>query len=117
MSDGPRPSPRVVEHIHRLREAGLDTEAFFEALSAIRDDSALPQAHREALYRMIAMESTVWYFEALRGEPVDRFKLLKEAEQILSANEAAIKKTTPGGPAAELATKDISKTPDGPAKK
>jgi ribonuclease HII len=112
MANEPRPAPRVVEHIERLRAAGLDTEAFFHALTAIRDDSALSNAHREALYKMIAMESYVWYLEALRGEPVDRFKLLKEAEEVLIRNEAAIKKRSPGDSAAELATKDISKTPD-----
>jgi hypothetical protein len=109
MAGDPRPSPRVVEHIERLRQAGLDTEAFFQALTAIRDDSALPQSHREALYRMIAMESYVWYLEALRGEPVDRFKLIKEAEEVLLKNDAAIKRSVPGDAAAELATKDISK--------
>jgi hypothetical protein len=106
-----------MEHVDRLRAAGLDTQAFFDALIAIRDDSALPAAHREALYKLIAMECFVWYLEAIRGEPIDRMKAAAEAMKVLEQNDAAIKKKTPGGNAAELLTKDISQKPPGEPKK
>jgi hypothetical protein len=82
---------RVLEHVEKLRQAGLDTEAFFQALVAIRDDATLPNEHREALYRLIAMESYVWYLEALRGEAIDRDELMKDLEEALTNAEAAIK--------------------------
>jgi hypothetical protein len=104
-----KPSSRVAQHLETLRAAGLSTEDFFNAMVAIRDDSALPTAHRDAVYRMIAMESYVWYLEALRGEPVDRVKLMQEAMKAVEENSAAIKKPTPGGASAALAQKDISK--------
>lgn len=109
MSDEKKAAPRVAEHIEALRAAGLSTEDFFSALCAIRDDSALPNAHREAVYKMIAMESYVWYLEALRGEPVDRLKLMEEAAKVAEENSAAIKKPSPGGASAALVQKDISK--------
>jgi hypothetical protein len=72
VAEKPRVTPRVREHIDRLREAGFETAKFFDALVKIRDDSALPKAHREAIYKLIAMESFVWYLEAITNEPVDR---------------------------------------------
>lgn len=94
MSSKAKASPRVAEHLEKLRGSGLSTEALFEALSAIKNDSALPNAHREALYRMVAMESYVWYLEALRGEPIDRVNLLLESKKLLP-EEPAIKKKKP----------------------
>ncbi|MCK6547245.1 hypothetical protein L6R52_15445 [Myxococcota bacterium] len=108
MAEQKRVAPRVVAHVEKLRQAGLQTEAFFDALISIRDDSTLPTAHRDALYRIVAMESYVWYLEALRGEPVDRFKLMAEAKKIAEKNDAAIKQKKPGESSLELATKDIS---------
>lgn len=106
-----RGSPRVQEHVKRLRLAGLNTEAFFRALIELRDDAKLPDAHRDALYKMIAMESYIWYLEAIRGEPIDRFKLMEEAKKIAEQNDAAIKRRSPGDSSAELITKDIGATP------
>ena len=103
----PSPSPRVQDHLKRLQAAGLETEAFFNALLEIRDDTALPKAHREALYKVIAMESFIWYLEAIRGEPVDRFRAMEAAAEIASQNEVAIKKRRPGDTAAALVGADI----------
>ncbi len=109
-----QPTPRVQEHLERLRAAGLKTEDFFEALIALRDDSGLPQAHREALYRTIGMESFIWYLEALRGEPVDRIKAAHEAKQIAEENSVAIKRRKDGDSATELVKRDISLKPGTP---
>jgi hypothetical protein len=114
MADRPRVSLRVQEHVKELREAGLNTEAFFNALVGIRDDSALPSKHRDAIYRLVAMECYVWYLDAIRGERIDRFKLMQEARAIAEKNQAAIKKRTPGDSSAELVTKDIVQKPGAP---
>ncbi len=83
MNEQPRrEAPRVREHLDRLRMAGLDTQKFFEALVALRDDKALPKNQKEALYKLIAMESFIWYLEALRNEPIDRMKLRDEVERL-----------------------------------
>lgn len=117
MTEKPRATPRVREHIDRLREAGFETTKFFDALVKIRDDSALPKAHREAIYKLIAMESFVWYLEAINNEPIDRKKLLEEARKLAEEHSAAIVKRTPGDTAAALAAADIGKgtTGSGPA--
>lgn len=112
MSAPSKPTPRVHEHLERLRAAGLDTQAFFEALVALRDDSGLPTAHREALYKCVAMESFVWYLEAIMGEPIDRIKAMDEARKIAEANAAAIKRTQPGEASAELLSKDLRRKPE-----
>jgi ribonuclease HII len=109
MTDQKKASSRVAQHLETLRAAGLSTEEFFDAMVSIRDDSALSNTHREAIYRMIAMESYVWYLEALRGEPIDRLKLMQEARKTIEEHSAAIKKPTPGGPSAALLQKDIGK--------
>jgi len=106
-----RATPRVREHVDKLREAGLDTQKFFDALSAIRDDSALPRPHREALYKLIAMESFIWYLEAIRGERIDRIKLREEVNKLGEEYAAAIRKREPGDEAAALAEKNISAPP------
>lgn len=113
MAEKPRATPRVREHIDRLREAGFETAKFFDALVKIRDDSALPKAHREAIYKLIAMESFVWYLEAITNEPVDRKKLLEEARKLAEEHSAAIVKRTPGDTAAALAVADIGRTAPG----
>jgi hypothetical protein len=92
MAEEKRVPPRVLDHVETLRQAGLDSEAFFQALVGIRDDSTLPNEHRDVLYRLIAMESYVWYLEALRGEPIDREELIKEAQQAAENEQAVIKK-------------------------
>ncbi|MEQ8276437.1 MAG: hypothetical protein RMA76_16220 [Deltaproteobacteria bacterium] len=105
MTDQEGPSrvvPRVEGHVEALRAAGLNTEAFFDALVGIRDDTLLQDQHREALYRLIATESFLWYLEALKGEPIDRIKLALVAQEIAEKNAAAIKKHVPGENAAEL---------------
>ncbi|MEQ9504442.1 MAG: hypothetical protein RIT81_46725 [Deltaproteobacteria bacterium] len=105
MTDQEGPSrvvPRVEGHVEALRAAGLNTEAFFDALVGIRDDTLLQDQHREALYRLIATESFLWYLEALKGKPVDRIKLALVAQEIAEKNAAAIKKQVPGENAAEL---------------
>ena len=110
-SKPPRATARVREHVDSLREAGLDTEKFFNALIAIRDDNALPRDHREALYNLIAMESFVWYLEAIRDERIDREKLREAVNEIASTYDAAIRKTASGQKAAELLNKDIGRDP------
>ncbi|MCB9650164.1 MAG: hypothetical protein H6730_26780 [Deltaproteobacteria bacterium] len=107
MSDVKRVTARVQGHVDKLREAGLDTQMFFDALTGIRDDTALPQAQREALYKLVAMESFIWYLEALRGKPIDRVKLAEETMALAEANAAAIKKREDGDVAAALAAADI----------
>lgn len=109
-----KPIARVEAHLEKLRAAGLDTQAFFEALVDIRDDSGLSETHRESLYQIVAMESFIWYLEALNGAPIDRIKAAQEAMKIAEENSVAIKKTTPGEAAAELAKRDISLTQDQP---
>lgn len=102
-----RANPRVREHIDNLRNAGLDTQKFFDALTHIRDDSALSKTHLEALKKLIAAESFIWYMEALRDEPIDRVKLREEALKIAQEHEAAIVAEQAGGKAAQLLEKDI----------
>lgn len=105
-------TPRVREHVERLRAAGMDTQRFFDALCAIRDDSALSKTHRDAITKLIAMESFIWYLEALRNEPIDREKLLAEARRITAEQGAAIAKKDPAAtPGAALAQADIGKKP------
>ncbi len=104
-----RATPRVREHVDRLRAAGMDTARFFDALTLLRDDTALPKAHRDAIYKLIAMESFIWYLEALRNEPIDREKLLAQAKEV--AAQPAIVKRTPGDQASALAKADIGKAP------
>lgn len=87
-------TPRVQEHLEALRKAGLDTQAFFEALVALREDSALTKAHREVLRRTIAMECLAWYLEALAGEPIDRVKAMAVAQQLAQSTPAA-QRTSP----------------------
>ncbi|MFO0728593.1 MAG: hypothetical protein U1E65_32755 [Myxococcota bacterium] len=112
MTDKPRATPRVREHVDRLREAGFDTAKFFDALVALRDDVALPRAHRESIYKLLAMESFVWYLEAIRNEPLDREKLLVEARKIQEELSAAIAKPEgPGGVAEKLAAANVGKAP------
>ncbi len=77
-----KPVARVDAHLTKLREAGLDTQAFFAALVDIRDDTALSPKQREALYQIVAMESFIWYVEALNGSPVDREKAAEEARRV-----------------------------------
>jgi hypothetical protein len=103
-----RATPRVLEHVERLREAGLDTQKFFDALVQLRDDGALPKKHREALYKWVAMESFIWYLEALRNERVDRMAMRDAAMKIAEEHEAAIRKQQEGGEAEALAKADIS---------
>lgn len=112
MAGEKRATPRVREHVDRLRAAGMDTARFFDALCQLRDDSALPKAHREAIYKLIAMESFIWYLEALRNEPIDREKLLAQAKEV--ASQPAIVKRTPGDQASALAKADIGKAPSAP---
>lgn len=115
MSEGPRRvHPRVEGHIDELRKAGLNTQAFFDALVGIRDDQLLNDTQRDVLLKLIAHESFCWYLEALRGEPVDRFELLLEAQKIAEKNNAAIKKpAAPGESAAELLVNTMTKKPEG----
>jgi hypothetical protein len=80
-----KPVDRVQAHLEKLRAAGLDTQAFFAALVDIRDDSALSPPHREALYQIVAMESFIWYLEALNGAPIDRVKAAEEAARAVEA--------------------------------
>lgn len=96
-------APRVQAHVEKLRAAGLDTQLFFDALVGIRDDRQLPDAHRKALYRLVASESFLWYLEALRGQPVDRAQLISEAFRVNAENSAAIKRRSPGDGAHALA--------------
>ena len=100
-------TPRVREHVNTLREAGLDTQKFFDALVAIRDDSALSNTHREALYKLISMESFVWYLEAIRNEEIDRIKLAEEVNKLTLEYDAAIRTEKPGERAGELLKRDI----------
>lgn len=88
MASSNKPVARVEAHLQKLREAGLDTQKFFEALVEIRDDSALAAAHREALHQVIAMESFFWYLEALNGEPFDRAKAAEAANEFAEVNMA-----------------------------
>jgi len=114
-----RSTPRVREHVERFRKAGMDTQRFFDALVALRDDSVLSKTHRDAITKLIAMESYVWYLEALRNEPIDREKLLEEARRIAGEQSAAIAKKSPEPPGAQLAAADIGKktAPKSPAPK
>ncbi len=103
MAEVKKVAPRVQAHVEKLRAAGLDTQLFFDALVGIRDDHQLPDTHRTALYRLVATESFLWYLEALRGEPVDRSRLIAEAYEINAHNSAAIKRRSPGDGAQALA--------------
>ena len=103
MDEVKKVAPRVQAHVEKLRAAGLDTQLFFDALAGIRDDHQLPDAHRTALYRLVATESFLWYLEALRGKPVDRAQLIEEAFRINTENSAAIKRRSPGDGAHSLA--------------
>lgn len=106
------PSPRVLEHLERLRSAG-NVEAFFNALVELREDSSLPDPHREALRQLIAQESFIWYLEALRGDRVDREKLAAAAKRLREASGAAIDQRTPSQLASDLLAEDIGVTKGG----
>jgi hypothetical protein len=82
-----KPVARVEAHLEKLRKAGLDTQAFFAALVDIRDDSALSQPHREAIYQAIAMESFIWYLEAINGSPMDRAKAAELVAELAPSAE------------------------------
>lgn len=89
MSEPKQVTPRVAAHVERLRMAGLDTARFFDALVQLRDDKALPEKHRRALYRLIAMESVIWYLEALRDERIDRMALRDQVVELVQRELAA----------------------------
>lgn len=91
MSELKQVTPRVAAHVERLRMAGLDTARFFDALVQLRDDKALPEKHRRALYRLIAMESVIWYLEALRNERIDRMALRDAVVDMVQREFAARK--------------------------
>ncbi len=81
MTSSTKAFPRVEAHLEKLRNAGLDTQAFFAALVDIRDDTALSEKQRDALHQIIAMESFIWYLEALNGAPIDRVRAAEEAKR------------------------------------
>lgn len=94
MTEKKQVTPRVAAHVERLRMAGLDTARFFDALVQLRDDKALPEKHRRALYRLVAMESVIWYLEALRDERIDRMALRDQVAELVEgelAKQAAAK--------------------------
>jgi ribonuclease HII len=109
MGSPKKATPRVREHVNTLREAGLDTQKFFDALVAIRDDSALARPQRDALYKLVAMESFVWYIEAIRNEEIDRTKLADEINKLAIEYDAAMRTEKPGERAADLLKKDLGK--------
>ena len=109
MSAPKKSTPRVREHVNALREAGLDTQKFFDALVGIRDDSALSKTHREALHKLVAMESFVWYLEAIRNEEIDRIKLADEVNKITQEYSASMRTEKTGERANELLKRDIGK--------
>lgn len=100
----------MVQHLRRLKSAGLTTERFFDALSGIRDDRSLPPPQREALLRLIAIECYVWYLEALRGAPIDRAKLTEEAQRLREEHAVAIKRSPALDPSVELLSRDIGRS-------
>ncbi|MCC7382773.1 MAG: hypothetical protein IT384_13135 [Deltaproteobacteria bacterium] len=102
-----RVAPRAQDHIDKLRDAGFDTQRFFDTLVGIRDDPLLPESQREALYKLIASESFIWYLEAIRNQPIDRTKLVLEARKLAEEYDAAIRKEAPGERATALAKADI----------
>lgn len=97
--------PRVEAHLQRLRDAGFDPAAMRSALHAIRDDSALPPAHRKALLQMIAMESALSYLEALKGQKLNREAIAAE----LRAQAARAPAPDAPGPAAPRSAKAPAK--------
>jgi len=102
-----KPVARVEAHLQKLRAAGLDTQAFFAALVDIRDDSGLSEAHRDAIYQAIAMESFIWYLEALNGSPMDR-AAAAEAIKKLAEGQAAIEKSEDTLPPTEFPNQEIT---------
>ena len=85
-----KPTPRVREHLETLRAAGLDTQAFFEALVRVRDDSTLSETHRQAIYKCVAMESFAWYLDALNGEPINRVEAMRAARSAADAGALSL---------------------------
>lgn len=63
---GPR-DPRVVAHIHALNDAGTDLERFGERLRAVRDDPALGDRQREAIFKTLAQDAARAYTLIIRG--------------------------------------------------
>lgn len=100
-----------MEHVERFREAGLDTQKFFDALVQLREDKALPKKHKEAIYKLLAMESFIWYLEALRNERIDRMAMRDAALKIAEEHLAAIRKEEPGEAADALSKQDIGEKP------
>ena len=115
MAEVKKVAPRVQAHVEKLRAAGLDTQLFFDALVGIRDDRQLTDAHRTALYRLVASESSLWYIEALRGQPLDRAQLMEEAFRINAENSAAIKRRSPGDGGRAL-SESVAGDPNAPKK-
>ena len=84
-------------HLRNLRRAGLDGDAFIQALIEIRDDTQISEDDRQRLYLIIAMESYIWHIEAASGAPVDRalfMTAVKEAKAQIAEEEAGESETT-----------------------
>ncbi len=110
MNERKQVTPRVAEHVERLRMAGLDTARFFDALVQLRDDKALPEKHRRALIRLVAMESFTWYLEALRNERIDRMALRDTVIEMVKKDLAA-RAEAPPEPTQPASAKPRSKKP------
>jgi hypothetical protein len=74
---GPR-DPRILKHIQRISEAGLDLEAFAEALRGVQSDPALSSNHRDAIYKTLAQDAAQAYFTFATGKPLNLEELLGE---------------------------------------
>ena len=78
---GPR-DPRILKHIRKISEAGVDIDKFSEALRGVQSDPALTTQHREAIYKTLAQDAAQAYFLFASGKPLDLEELLGQAPEL-----------------------------------
>jgi hypothetical protein len=104
-------SPSVQKHLKAMRDAGVSTQKFLDALTSLQRDPQLSDKQRDALRHMVGLECSVWYLEALAGVTIDREKAARESREILARYDAQDPKPPPELPLFELLTKDIAGGP------
>ncbi len=69
---------RILKHITALTSAGMNIEAFAEAIRGVRDDPSLTSAHRDAIWKTLAQDAAQAYFVFTTGKPLDMEEILGE---------------------------------------
>jgi len=69
---------RILKHITALTSAGMNIEAFAEAIRGVRDDPSLTSNHRDAIWKTLAQDAAQAYFVFTTGKPLDMEEILGE---------------------------------------